>query len=216
MTDETQRLLLKQIQTLTCKIGGMEEDFSRKLAFINTEHVKELEDLQSVHMIRLELITKERDNLMMQVYSLTESVEELEAKLDSVTHTAQMASTLADSLETLRRDSKCDFDSLVSKAEMEREARVSEIMKREQVEKQLTDRVADLTIDNDNLHRFIETLRKDNDSLRQQIEKKVELTEAPNHAKIQKKEFRVGHPRCESFSELLETDLSLVDLHADI
>ncbi|KAI9350282.1 hypothetical protein BDR26DRAFT_1003888 [Obelidium mucronatum] len=185
--------LNRQIIALTTKTQILELDCSTKLARINTEHVKELEDLQSVHMIRLQILQEQRDQLQLQVYNLQDKVESLTVQLDSVSKTAGLASKLAGSLEELRRDSKCDIESMTSKAQMEREARVSEVLKREQVEREMNQRVANVEAENENLLRIIEGLRIENEHLR--------------HLNQQRKTVK-----CNSISELLETDLTMMDV----
>ncbi|ORY40126.1 hypothetical protein BCR33DRAFT_370200 [Rhizoclosmatium globosum] len=59
-----------QIVSLQRSLTDLELSTSTKLARINTEHVKELEDLQAVHIIRLERLQNERDVLQVKVYSL--------------------------------------------------------------------------------------------------------------------------------------------------
>ncbi|KAJ3284069.1 hypothetical protein HDU79_008519 [Rhizoclosmatium sp. JEL0117] len=135
-----------QIVSLQRSLTDLELSTSTKLARINTEHVKELEDLQAVHIIRLERLQNERDVLQVKVYSLEDQVEALEVQLNSVKAAAGIAGDLATSLEELRRDSKCDFEGLEKKAELEREQRVDEIRRREEVERELGQRLLNLQV----------------------------------------------------------------------
>ncbi|KAJ3290301.1 hypothetical protein HDU79_003403 [Rhizoclosmatium sp. JEL0117] len=185
-----------QIVSLQRSLTDLELSTSTKLARINTEHVKELEDLQAVHIIRLERLQNERDVLQVKVYSLEDQVEALEVQLNSVKAAAGIAGDLATSLEELRRDSKCDFEGLEKKAELEREQRVDEIRRREEVERELGQRLLNLQGENETLHKVIEGLRTENEMLR--------------HASAQQR--RRAHRQGDSLSELIETDLTMMQI----
>ncbi|KAJ3066649.1 hypothetical protein HDU98_010062 [Podochytrium sp. JEL0797] len=184
-----------QILTLTNALSSLELSSSQKLAIINTEHVQELETLQRVHMIRLQILQDERDTLTLQLFSLQDQLDASLSKFAHAQSTASIAKDLAASLQTLRRDSKCEVESFQTKSVLEREARVQEVEKRVQVESEMSFQMSQLKTENANLHKIIEGLRIENELLRS--------TRAVNP---------VNRGFHESIGELLETDVSLMEI----
>ncbi|KAJ3391484.1 hypothetical protein HDU84_005859 [Entophlyctis sp. JEL0112] len=189
--DETIAVLRDQVRGLSTTIAEQEHAFAQKLALMNHEHITELEDLQRVHMIRLQIMHDE-------ICVLRDDLATMTAKFEA-------ANAQSEKAVTPRRDSKYDDDAAATDARIGALERAQAQVQR--LETAVCERGAEIAV----LTSIIEGLRLDNEALRDRASGCGACSGDPARGPGAAGTAVLGGlRRCESLGDLLETDLSLM------